>query len=78
MGKYERMFRKLESSFRPRKDYTHKEVVEDLAYIVRLADSQVEAYRNREDRVNKKMKDFYYALAISTLANIILIVAVLK
>jgi hypothetical protein len=78
MGKYERMFRKLESSFRPRKDYTHKEVVDDLAYLVSMADSQIEGYQKREDKVNDKFKDLYYGLAISALLNVVLLIAVLK
>ena len=78
MGKYEYMFRKIESSFRPRKDYTHKEVVEDLAYLVSMADKQIDGYRKREDKIDSKLKDLYYGLAISALLNVVLLIAVLK
>lgn len=78
MGNYEKLFRRLEASFRPRKDYTHKEVVEDLASVAQLADSQIKHLVSEINKSDEKIKSLYYGLALSALANVILLIVALR
>lgn len=42
---YEQKFREKEAEFRPRDDFKHSEVVNDLAEIVREADKELSVFR---------------------------------
>lgn len=56
--KYESEFRIKEKEFRPRKNFKHREVVDELANIVRCADDTIEdlvLVLDKETRINEDM-----------------------
>jgi predicted neutral ceramidase superfamily lipid hydrolase len=62
--KYESEFRIKEKEFRPRKDFKHQQVVNELANIVKRADLEIEEVEDANykalvmlDRTEKKLKE---------------------
>ena len=45
---YESIFKEVEQTFRPRENYTHNFVINELSYIVSLADKEIKNLRKRE------------------------------
>ena len=57
--KYESEFKIKEKEFRPRKDFKHDQVIEELANIVKRADLEIDEL-SEELGKQRKLVDYYY------------------